>query len=80
MVNEIMRGVDHSQYGKVLHLLGASPRGKHVAVCPSNSDADRSTCWAVKCTPLLHLPAGLDAGRQGWMNGCCRGVPAALQP
>eukprot|EP00966_Prymnesium_polylepis_P138463 3199401-Prymnesium_polylepis.1 len=26
MVNEIMRGVDNSQYGKVLHLLGASPR------------------------------------------------------
>ena len=26
MVNEIMRGVNHSQYGKVLHLLGASPR------------------------------------------------------
>ena len=25
MVNEIMRGVNHSQYGEVLHLLGASP-------------------------------------------------------
>eukprot|EP00966_Prymnesium_polylepis_P291689 6736958-Prymnesium_polylepis.1 len=26
MVNEIMRGVNHSQHGKMLHLLGASPR------------------------------------------------------
>ena len=31
------------------------------------------------CTQL-QLPAGLGAGRQGWMEGCCRGVPAALQP
>jgi len=28
----------------------------------------------------LQLPAGLDAGRQGRMDGCCRGVPAALKP
>eukprot|EP00966_Prymnesium_polylepis_P296429 6848191-Prymnesium_polylepis.1 len=27
MVNERMRGVNHSPYGKVLQLLGASPRG-----------------------------------------------------
>eukprot|EP00966_Prymnesium_polylepis_P111689 2583591-Prymnesium_polylepis.1 len=27
MVTEIMRGVNHSQYGKVLQLLGASPQG-----------------------------------------------------
>jgi len=44
-------------------------RRTHVAVCPSNSDADRSTCWAVRCTPkcTFQQDSAPDA-KDGWMD------------
>eukprot|EP00966_Prymnesium_polylepis_P168456 3894874-Prymnesium_polylepis.1 len=57
--------------------LTGTPR-THVAVSPSNSGS--VNVLGREVYTQLQLRAGLDAGRQGKMDGCCRGVPAALQP
>jgi hypothetical protein len=40
-----------------------------VAVYPSVSDADRSTCWAVRCTPNFSFQQdSMPDAKEGWMD------------
>eukprot|EP00966_Prymnesium_polylepis_P029902 694679-Prymnesium_polylepis.1 len=58
MVNEIMRGVNHSQYGKVLHLLGASPLGVRFVTFFSGTSSS-STTRAARLRGIRTSPASL---------------------
>eukprot|EP00966_Prymnesium_polylepis_P143044 3301791-Prymnesium_polylepis.2 len=61
MVNEIMRGVNHSQYGEVLHLLGASPQivldvgssGRRPQAQTASTLTDTGGCCAPAAPDLL---------------------------